>query len=400
MTWRDQITQQSHAGVALQGAFRGVPFIVPSSDAVIGRRTELHEYPLRDIPYPEDLGRKAREFTLEVFVDGKLTSDGNYLAARDALIGAIEAAGPGTLVHPWYGSMQVTVTSARVRESTREGGRATFSLTIIEAGELKFPSSSTSTVTGVQDAADDALSSASDAFAELWSVDGLPDWGITELEADVYATLADLEALVGDVAGDIAALIRTPANMAAAITGAIQRISESAQEPLRAIQLYSRLFDSGDDTSVPTTAAARRQQARSSAALHRLTRQSAVIAACRSSSQTAYATRDDALATSVIVLDALDVQMEATDPVSGAPIDDNIYQSLATLRTQVSNDLRTRGARLPDLMTVTPAVTLPALVLAHQIYGDATRDAEIVARNKIRHPGFVAGGRALEVLSV
>jgi prophage DNA circulation protein len=48
-------------------------------------------------------------------------------------------------------------------------------------------------------------------------------------------------------------------------------------------------------------------------------------------------------------------------------------------------------------------VTQPALVLAQRLYGDPAsveaRAAEIVARNKVRHPGFVPGGVALQVLS-
>ncbi len=36
-----------------------------------------------------------------------------------------------------------------------------------------------------------------------------------------------------------------------------------------------------------------------------------------------------------------------------------------------------------------PAETVSALVLAHALYGDALRSGEIVARNRVRHPGFV-----------
>jgi prophage DNA circulation protein len=43
------------------------------------------------------------------------------------------------------------------------------------------------------------------------------------------------------------------------------------------------------------------------------------------------------------------------------------------------------------------SATLPALVVAHRVYGDATRADEIVSRNRVRHPGFVPGGIALEV---
>lgn len=42
-----------------------------------------------------------------------------------------------------------------------------------------------------------------------------------------------------------------------------------------------------------------------------------------------------------------------------------------------------------QLVNVTPTETTPAVVLAYQRFGDATREGEIVQRNKINHPGFV-----------
>jgi prophage DNA circulation protein len=41
------------------------------------------------------------------------------------------------------------------------------------------------------------------------------------------------------------------------------------------------------------------------------------------------------------------------------------------------------------LRTYAPAETMSALVLAHALYGDALRSGEIVARNRVQHPGFV-----------
>ena len=73
------------------------------------------------------------------------------------------------------------------------------------------------------------------------------------------------------------------------------------------------------------------------------------------------------------------------------------------LRRAVTADLTARGGTLARLQTHVPAVTMPALVIAQRLYGDPARmearAAEIVARNKVPHPGFVPGGAALQVLS-
>jgi prophage DNA circulation protein len=47
----------------------------------------------------------------------------------------------------------------------------------------------------------------------------------------------------------------------------------------------------------------------------------------------------------------------------------------------------------------TPLQTVPAVVLAHALYGDAWfrsgRADELAARNRIIHPGFVPAGQAV-----
>lgn len=396
MSWRETIAGRSEGGIPLVGSFRGAKFIAPASEATFGRRAEVHEYPLRDKPWVEDLGGKARRYEIEVFVDSRL---GDHLAMRDALIAAIEEGGPGTLVHPWHGTMTVSLTEpATVRESSREGGRTTFRLVFVEAGELLYPASGADTAVAVDGAADSAITASMDDFAQAYSVDGLPAWSLAAIEKDLYATLADVEALVGGVAGAIAAEIRRPANMAAAIIGAVQRVASMVEEPFDAIALYSRLFAAGDDSStVPATTVGKRL-AQNSAALHRLTRETAVVEAARSASLADFPTIEEALATAAVLLEALDSRMETFDPVSGAPVNDTVYQALAALRAAVAIDLRTRGARLPELSVYTPDATLPALVIAHRIHGDATRADEISGRNRISHPGFVAGGNVLEII--
>ena len=51
-----------------QASFRGAQFEVDDVDASGGRRLVKHEYPLRDVPYAEDMGRKAREYSVKAFI--------------------------------------------------------------------------------------------------------------------------------------------------------------------------------------------------------------------------------------------------------------------------------------------------------------------------------------------
>ncbi|WP_270796216.1 DNA circularization N-terminal domain-containing protein [Aeromonas sp. QDB11] len=74
-------------------SFRGVAFKVDSDDLQVGRRTVLHEYPGRDTPSVEDLGRETREYAISAYLIGH-----DFIAERDRLIEALEQAGPGDLV--------------------------------------------------------------------------------------------------------------------------------------------------------------------------------------------------------------------------------------------------------------------------------------------------------------
>ena len=125
MTWKASLRP---------GSFRGAPFRVEQHESVGGRRLALHEYPLRDRPYPEDLGRKADRFEVEGFIIGA-----EYMAGRDRLVAALRAAGPGRLVHPWLGTFQVAVDEFRVVETTAKGGMARIRMVFVEDGRNTYP---------------------------------------------------------------------------------------------------------------------------------------------------------------------------------------------------------------------------------------------------------------------
>lgn len=153
MSWRDRLRAAS---------FRGVPFYVQKAEAELGRRTVTHEFPGRDTPVVEDLGRRARRHRLEAFVVGP-----DYMARRDELLEAFELPGPGKLVHPYWGEATVAVSgSVRVRENTTEGGVARLSLDMVEAEGETALVVSPDTAAGLQAAADTASAAVVDDFAE------------------------------------------------------------------------------------------------------------------------------------------------------------------------------------------------------------------------------------------
>ena len=156
MAWRDHL---------IPAAFRGARFHVARHESQGGRRVHVHEYPGRDEPYPEDLGRRAREFEVEGYVVGD-----DYFAARDALLDACDAAGPGQLDHPYLGRRRVACTGCTVAESTREGRMARIAMTFVEAGENRYPASGADTPAAVNAQAERADALMIQRFREEFAV--------------------------------------------------------------------------------------------------------------------------------------------------------------------------------------------------------------------------------------
>jgi prophage DNA circulation protein len=143
-----------------------------------------HEYPERDLPYAEDLGRKARVFKITGLVIGP-----DYMAQRDALLAACEQPGPGTLVHPYHGTMEVVCQACTYREETRAGGRASFSFTFMGAGQRNYPAVELDFTAQAAGAAGNVGAVAGEVFAQVYQTTG-PAWLAAASAGDFRTALA------------------------------------------------------------------------------------------------------------------------------------------------------------------------------------------------------------------
>ena len=394
MSWKD--------GFSSTGDFRGAEFRVRESELEAGRRVQAHEYPQRDTPHVEDLGRKARRLKFEAYCIGD-----NYKVARDALIAKVEQPGAGSLNHPYHGTLTVTVTSFRVRESTRHGGYAAITIECVESGENTFPTATASTQTAVKRIAASTSTSSMAVFAESFEID---DSGsdVPDFLAELDAIFKKVEHATGTVSSVVADLLSTPGQLGEKIASIITGISASAADPLQALNLLTTLFNAGSDPVITNSSPRAQQAAQNVKMTNELVRTQAVTEAAIASATLELSpakqgntpiTRDRVYEIRTEILSAIDARQRSTDVVTGEPINDALFTELADLRTAVAIDLSTRGSRLPAVQRYVPGATLPALVVSHQLYGDASRETELLNLNNTRHPGFVAGGQSIEVLS-
>lgn len=438
MSWKDNLQDAS---------LRGVPFKVEEDEATFGRRVQVHEYPNRDKPWAEDLGRATRRFSVQAYLIGD-----DFFEQRNRLIEAIEKPGSCTLVHPYYGEMTVTVDdSVRVSHSVSEGRMCRVSFSFIEAGELSFPTAGLATgqkLTSSVSFLDDAISSAFGSFG----MDGLPDFlqeGVIDEATDMFNTVTSAFQYVDSgisaasrlMQGDLSVLLSPPSsgmnfvNRLQIMWRAGSRLSGNASDLMSMIKGFTGVtLDRGlaprgvwktdsKTTQSQTTqrnyvAQAVRTTAISEAAYtvtslpqpasRSIVRQqdpqqparvthpavsdiqpdagtdsASVSTGVTSSIETGSVVSWDDLAE---VRDALN---EAINTEMERVTDDNLYQALVTVRTDVNRDISARLEQVERLTEKTPQQVTPALVLAADWYDSAARASEITARNGIRHPGFV-----------
>ena len=418
-SWRDRLQPAS---------FRGVTFSVESDESTFGRRVQVHEYPGRDKPWTEDLGRATRRISVNAYLIGD-----DYPEHRDRLIAAIETAGPGTLVHPWYGEMTGSIDGqVRVTHSDAEGRMCRIAFQFVESGELSFPIAGIATDQKILSSAgllDEALSAAMEAL----SLDGLPDFiqsGILADGADMLGKIADTFMLVDSGVAAAMRLMQGDLSVVLMPPSAADKFVRTLQMAWRA---GSRLTgDVADLTTMITlisgvavdpglaphgvwendagTVVVQKQQrnliasalritaisnaARAVAQLPRPPRLSAVNATAtarpthpalglwQETSKRRLVTWDDLQGMRTSLNTAVDrEQLRVTD--------DSLFLALGTLRADINGDISERLEQTEKTVSRLPRGVQPALVLAAEWYDDAGRESDILGRNAIKHPGFI-----------
>lgn len=390
-----------------RASFRGVPFEVTSSNLSIGRRTQTFEYPQRDEPFTEDMGRSKRTIRITAFVVGY-----DYIARMKRLIAACEKPGSGRLIHPWLGSMEVTPTdlSAPVFESNRV---ASVSLTFVESGKLQYPNALLDVGAKCLSAAQLLVNAEFDEFVRTFDLSGAQDFVKEAVGLDLQGILNSetVQSVCDafDLADELATLSHDVITLAEGGADALfNRVLDTyglqgfastvhawtdVSHRFRSLTQSSELNSAKPQAVASRTTSERIEKANAAgqAMIRGLSVANMVVAASEigtsndrldASTPVQTAPYDDLIAVRNEILEAID---EESLKVSSDPI----YEALCESRSAVYEAITQRAENQARLVSFKPSSVQPALVLAYDYYGDASREAEIVGRNKIRHSGFI-----------
>lgn len=401
-----------------KASFRGVEFEVESRSFTGGRRNQVHEYPNKDVPYTEDIGKKADNYNVTAFVIGP-----NYESHRDALKKACLEQGTGTLVHPDYGTIEVNCDSITIKESKDQGGMAVFDLVFIETGEKAVPETSIDMSGSVLSSAGNMLSSAKDNFSKAFKIgSGVAEimtllesiatsassalnsigsgldyaQGLTESVTSAMNKVVDAFSIVLTLKANAKSFLNTPNAIAAqldSVFSVITSLAGNKPDSFKTVRNLASGTNASENVSTSNTDAITEKH--SMQQLEQLTKQVIISKEAEIITSIEFENAEEANS----VLESFIADTEEVELFEDIEPSDEVMQSLREVREAVVEYIREIILKLPRTKTVNLPVNTPSLVVAYDLYDDLSRADEICKKNKIPYPAFVPAGKDLKVLT-
>lgn len=406
-------------------SFRGVEFYMPDSRHEIGRRVQHFLFPGRDTTVDEDLG--ALDGPIQI--TGVLLGD-DYISQARALERAFRTSGPGLLVHPWLGELEVSLaTPAAITFDDRKIRFASFEVSFHIWEEREFPQADT---LGLmlddlallkaqvkymlrQAIAPAALPIAAISAVRSYSIAAVSTWrgllstgtGVSALAEQTGTALAGLAALanipvrttlpdeVADAVQGVPTAIRRRAALAPApAVAAATPATVAAPDPALAAVLLLEAATRWPRPAAPAPHPALNLAARIATLAEAVEAGAAIVFDSQPQAR-AWQGRVDA-AIAVAATDA--AALAATLPLGAGPL----WRQATALRRSFAADMAVRIGRLPEVLVLTVPAPVPAWLVAQHVAGDAPATVlatlqDIIRRNGIRTPGLLAPG-PLEIL--
>lgn len=368
-------------------------------DPQIGRKTVVHEYPQSDTRYVQDNGKISGIYTLQVEIQE--TTASAYKRAIKQIRKALETDGIGTLMHPELGKKQVVPTAnSRYSNIVSENGLSSFTLTFMESDPNKYPTSQAGNA-GFLSKLYDKLGAANKKMIEdaLKAVDnGIEVFNqardaiqeITNTITDIVSTInsipdeaAGLTSDISDFQASLTQLLQTPKNLALRldqIMGALATVTDNFQN------LFNSTYGKVKGGNPPLLQA-------TSAQADQLNQNAITIQ-----------NYSDVAFLNIAYLAAINIEFTSQNGIDDTlsklnstflslnpnTVDEDVYYLLQDMRVQNKLYLEKLRLGLPYEKTIYTN-SIPASILAYNLYSDSRRAQEIIDVNDIEDPAFVSG---------
>ena len=391
-------------------------FYVDSNEVETGRDLDVHEFPHRDDPYVEDMRRKTNIIPVTAYV----ASDQADKEAA-ALAGACERGGAQTLRLPME-SFRAHCESCKRVFNKDQLGYIAFSLRFVRDGSGAAPFALPVSVRQVEWLASQIAAPLAARFAATFKTLGASQ-AVSEAAVDVvrhFAAYADVSLAtvrmthdlvpqvhrsVQDIDRDAAELVRQGAigNNLTETSGIDVSVSESSALPDRIVQVMQDVRAAAVDEAesvrllamlvtyeapldeAPIITPSGTQRGENAEAIASTIRLAALAEYAAAVIARPYEDRRAAIAARAELAVTFEAAMA---PLTGAA-DGELLAALMDIRGETIHALSQVILSLASVIFVQTPKRLPAVVLSQRLYGTADRAEEIVARNRVEHPGFV-----------
>jgi prophage DNA circulation protein len=435
----------------LTASFRGVKFELDTTSGTSGRRAIAHSYPKRESGYAEDNGAVFKQEKIE----GKIVGS-DYVSRLQTLLVALNQSGPGELVHPWFGVIQIQIGNVSHKLDLKEDGVATFSFDAYSAGESLFPNATIDTSESVKAAAEEARAASQAAFSrsvlsykkattEAAGLGDMFDQALQDFDEftrsipSLPSELKQWSNRLTNLKYSVGNLLAKPGDLAREGMGLLEDVKGVVTDPIQALSVYDNVRNRWDGMRAELTVRGglgRSIVASDGFASGVQTVSDSDTLAAQGSNISAFNSlllegslieKADALASSnfnvntdINTIDSLTgVGRQAV--VTGSQLttigndlasnlataaeaavergDSSTWRTFRALRIAVLEDTRIRAQQLPNLSTTRPNVTMPVALLAWQQTGDTENRASVIRRNGISNPSFVPAGQTVELIN-
>lgn len=393
-------------------SFKGFPFEVASDRVTGGRRVVTHEYPGRESWDNEDLGRAKQVIEVNAYVIG---DDADALANQ--LLKLCHGKGAGTLVLPTRPAVKVRCLSCDRGFEDKSLGRISLRMSFIEESGGVGGLAPVSMLFGaVVQAAATAVSILRDGFSDAYNAMALPGVARTAAASTVIDAARALRGAAVPVPLDperepvllheIAVLERDAYGLAFAgrsqdsvkplsvATATVRNTNTMAERLARVFTGLAAATESRVElarvleplvgfTGTPVTnlglAPSVTAEKQLTGLIAGYVSALATIKWTEAVALSPHATRDEAIADRSAVAGLLEQRIEA------AATDAELL-ALAGIRDAAVAYLSRAGVERARVRTLLLPGPYPALVVAHELYGDPSRDSEIAALNGWDNP--------------
>lgn len=382
-----------------KASYKGVPFWVETDEESGGRRVVQHQFPMRDLPFLEDLGEDLRNFNVSAYVASDRADD-----EAASLVAICATRGAGTLVLPLHGSLNVRCLSFDRERSKDRHGYLAFKLRFTREGAATSIVSVASLANLVFVNADALAVVASAAFAGAMKVDQQPDYvaeaGVSAfrdavsileavrtadpvLPAASAAQRDEIQALYDD-ADDLLAEPATAETAAQRLIASARALGDGMAPVAAARSFEQTLGGSGAVPQIAHLTPGSKQAVLNQAAAARLARIAAMAVYCEAVVRIELKDRPSAITLRANVAEHIEAELVE---LSAADID--LFHALELLRDALIEYLSRSILDLAPVVRVEVNARLPSLYWGWRLYKDPNRSTQLVQRNRVVFPSLM-----------